>query len=788
MTTPPNPAFDLPLPRRIWWPWTDGVEQVTFTCRFTVRQPTQVLLALSTGGQFRAWLDGAPLVFAEQFLPPWRQMCRSTLALEPGEHLLWIAADARPNPQPFVLASLDWQESSQPRRVTSGSSWRMARGWHEPGEGASLTGPDWRPAWTFDGVWAEPWGMPCDAPDDYCRLSTGWQMLEREPLAQVLEQDGGLNGAAVLLAADGSLRVTPVQPCAAQPPRVALERPSNMWHISREVHSQQANTWLQTYEGRAPFVVFDAGAETFARVRLTLRSGGPAVLALTSGESLPETHSYIRRVTDVFRLEDGESFTTTPVGLRYVKLTVLGGEGELALEPLELQHVRYPLQSAGSFHCSDPLLDEVWTLSARTVELCLQNEIWDGIKRDQLPWMGDLAVEALAVYACFGDTRLARRTLAVLGDLGPAPAKPLEQQRYPGLQAVWKTVPAPGAPGGDINGIPTYTMWWIVGLHDYWQYSGDEDLLRELSGELRAALDHIIHHVGADGIWMDRESRLYVDWSPISIPARFAFCHLLATYALRLGADLLEAAGQHAAALHYRVGGLQMAERTCEVWCEGGPTRLAVDSGHHVPAMAIRSGVLAQEDAQILFERTLQPDLPLRMTYWHRYGDLEAAALVGKIDWGLAYLRKYWGPALGAGVTSLWEAFEESWLSGGGTPGGDPHGVSIIGDAHGSYGGYRTSLCHGWSAGGAVWLQRAVLGVQPGAPGYSALRFTPNLGDLQWAEGSAPTPQGPVMVRLERRAGQKSLARLRLPEGMRLVLGEGVADDWEIVEEGDGLA
>ena len=132
-----------------------------------------------------------------------------------------------------------------------------------------------------------------------------------------------------------------------------------------------------------------------------------------------------------------------------------------------------------------------------------------------------------------------------------------------------------------------------------------------------------------------------------------------------------------------------------------------------VDAMAIRSGLLSKKASRAHFGRTLRTDPPCTMTYWHRYADLDAAASVGQIQWGLDYVRRHWGPALDLGVTSLWEAFDPAWI------GDDPHAMSVIGDEHAAYGGYRTSLCHAWSVGPAVWLHTAVLGVAPGEPGFA---------------------------------------------------------------------
>jgi alpha-L-rhamnosidase len=236
------------------------------------------------------------------------------------------------------------------------------------------------------------------------------------------------------------LRMRPVAPYPPAPPRLENTRPRNVWHQVREIHSQVVNSWLDQYEARAPHAVLDVGSETFARLRVQLRSGGPAILALTTGESVPEIHRYDRRVSDVFVLRDGETFVTSPTGFRYVKLIALSAQsGAVTLEPLQVQHIRYPAPRVGRFSCSDPLLSQVWAISADTLHLCMQNEVWDSIKRDQLSYMGDMVTEALAAYHVFGDVPLIRRSLAVLGELGPVPARPMAKQLYPGLRSVWQT-------------------------------------------------------------------------------------------------------------------------------------------------------------------------------------------------------------------------------------------------------------------------------------------------------------------------------------------------------------
>jgi hypothetical protein len=165
------------------------------------------------------------------------------------------------------------------------------------------------------------------------------------------------------------------------------------------------------------------------------------------------------------------------------------------------------------------------------------------------------------------------------------------------------------------------------------------------------------------------------------------------------------------------------------------------------------------------------------MTYWHRYADLEAAAQVGQIQWGLDYMRKHWGSSLEAGMPTLWETFDPSWLAHN-----DPHGMSIVTNESATYGGYRTSHCHGGAAGPAAWLPRAVLGVIPSRDGFAAIRFAPALGDLDWARGAIPTPRGPIQVSLQRRPGALPKAEITLPLEIELQPGENTLSTWEIIE------
>jgi hypothetical protein len=59
-----------------------------------------------------------------------------------------------------------------------------------------------------------------------------------------------------------------------------------------------------------------------------------------------------------------------------------------------------------------------------------------------------------------------------------------------------------------------------------------------------------------------------------------------------------------------------------------------------------------------------------------------------------------------------------------------------------------------------------VLGIQVLEPGAQRLLIEPHLGDLDWAEGSYPTPKGMVHVRHEKLTNGTIKTTVKAPEGI----------------------
>ena len=142
---------------------------------------------------------------------------------------------------------------------------------------------------------------------------------------------------------------------------------------------------------------------------------------------------------------------------------------------------------------------------------------------------------------------------------------------------------------------------------------------------------------------------------------------------------------------------------------------------------------------------------------------LAALYKAGKDELALRYVRERWDVYIKAGATTTWEGGEESPRTGG-------------------------SLCHGWSGAPAFYLPAYVLGVRPTSPGYDEFLIDPHPADLDWAEGTVPTPHGDVKVRWKKPPAGGMVLEAAIPQGARALVRLPVQPGWSYEATLDGAA
>lgn len=127
---------------------------------------------------------------------------------------------------------------------------------------------------------------------------------------------------------------------------------------------------------------------------------------------------------------------------------------------------------------------------------------------------------------------------------------------------------------------------------------------------------------------------------------------------------------------------------------------------------------------------------------------------------------------LGMGATTFWEDFNLDWTKNATRI--DEVPVPGKKDIHGDFGaycypGFRHSLCHGWASGPTAWMSEHILGVKILEAGCKVIKVEPHLGDLQWVEGTFPTPYGLIEIRHSKRANGTIESTVKAPKGIKVI-------------------
>lgn len=455
--------------------------------------------------------------------------------------------------------------------------------------------------------------------------------------------------------------------------------------------------------GNGGGILLDFGIELNGGVRI-VGSARPGVVRLRFGESAGEAmnapdqdhaiHDEILHVPAMGVLEYGNT------GFRFVRIDATGGDVRLR-NVLAVALFR-DLPRTGSFRCSDSRVERIWSTAVYTVQLNLQEYIYDGIKRDRLVWAGDLNVELRTVLAAFGALPIIPETLDFAVRNSPDIRK--------------------------LGGIPSYSLWWVVALYEYFFRSGDFAFLEREEEVLRELLDYAVSLVGEDGAERIGEMR-FLDWRNHADPAAVhAGLQGLLCLTLKCGEELCGFLGIDSGKIAAVRGRMALHRPDC------GESKAAA-------ALLTLSGI--DDRSHVLLAD------PFR-----GIGTFSGFHILFALPTGnaLELIRRYWGAMLDYGATTFWEEFDLDWIR-------NASGIAELprpdkADLHADFGSYcfkglRHSLCHGWAAGPAPFLSERVLGIRFLEPGGRRIAVCPDLGGLEYVSGVYPTPCGPVTVEAE---------------------------------------
>ncbi len=451
--------------------------------------------------------------------------------------------------------------------------------------------------------------------------------------------------------------------------------------------------------------LYDFGREMLGYIVIKSSIRPEITVGESTFEALDTLNKVLEQSPEMLKTGDGLWKSKSLLAFRYLYTDVNA-------EDIQCHAIFYPVSYKGAFACSDSTLTRIWMNSAYTLRLCMYDFLIDGIKRDRLPWTGDLAMSMMANAYTFGDAEIVRRSLTTLGRAG-----------------IKKT---------DINGIIDYSLWWIISQDQYQLYFSDSSHLKREWPRIRETLDLLSVRCDKSGFLMPGNKWLFIDWVD---QEKWTALQVLWWWAQQCGVKLAHRMGDTQTEHRWQKISqslkieLEKIAWNAEKGIWLGNPKFPGKMSRHANFMAVISG-LATKNQRAGINKMLTDDKisPVGTPYMSGFENI-AISQNGDIQSMLKRVKEYWGGMLIQGATTFWEAYDPSQR------GKDNYSFYKR--------PYGKSLCHAWSAGPAAILSSEIFGLRPLDDGWKKFSVNPNPGYLEWASTVVPTSFGDIVVDID---------------------------------------
>ena len=472
-------------------------------------------------------------------------------------------------------------------------------------------------------------------------------------------------------------------------------------------------------------IIVDFGAEICGVVHIVFgENDNNSFVRVRLGESVYETCSEPgeKNAGNDHSLRDNEyrailfgDVTTSESGFRFARIDYVKGDKPIHVARIYAEEHTNGLKKKGYFACSDERINEIYSVAERTIAQCVRkDDIWDGIKRDRLLWIGDLYPELCSAFYVYGIIPQFESTL---------------KEATANLDK-W------------VNNIPSYSAWWIICLAEYYEMSGKKSFVKEMLPYLNFVVKSFSQVVKTDGTinfcnnrlayWQENE--FFTDWpTHLTKDSEFAWRYIVSI------------AMEKACALYSLFNVDSSLAANCLARLKKG---VCGDSKFkQLTAFGVLSGYIDEASGK----RLLENDTLKGMTCFMSFAIVKAMEKISDGETILKLIKDYYGAMLDMGATTFWEDFDMSWLD------ENPDPITSLPNKnkkniHADFGkfcykGLRFSLCHGWSTGFMSFFYRYILGVIPMSAGYASVKIEPHLCGLKYAEGAISTKYGTIHIK-----------------------------------------
>lgn len=237
------------------------------------------------------------------------------------------------------------------------------------------------------------------------------------------------------------------------------------------------------------------------------------------------------------------------------QLTLSLKNGKLRLTRADAFEVRYPFETAGRFESSDPFLNHVWAICARSLEVLSEDAYVDCADRERVEWTDN----SPPAFDC---------TRVMMAGVKPDGSAAWSDPRL--LKALLRRIAFTQQPDGQIKAHSCSERWdihaimedrscdWVILLSQYLESTGDQAFVRELWPVMTRLLQWFLAHRTNRGLVLARE------WEVWDNPLRYQVCegaglNALTYRALRAASVLGQRIGEVTDASTFSIAADQLA-------------------------------------------------------------------------------------------------------------------------------------------------------------------------------------------------------------------------------------
>jgi alpha-L-rhamnosidase len=375
---------------------------------------------------------------------------------------------------------------------------------------------------------------------------------------------------------------------------------------------------------------------------------------------------------------------------------------------LGYRETRYNTRHIGSFKCSDPFYNQLWTKSLNTMNLNMRDAIQDA-DRERSQWWGDAVIVSGEIFYSCDTNGIKIITKAIRNLVDWKEPGGILHSPVPGIHK--KELPAQM-----LAAVGKFGFW------NYYFYTGDYTTIQYVYPTVKEYLS--LWTLGDSGLVNHRSGNWdWYDWgNNIDIPVMENAWYCLA---LESAANMATLLGLKDDAFHFQKRRQRITDAVNTYLWNGSEYRTPTYKGNtddRANGLAVLAG-FAKDEKWPSIRRFLN-SYSNAGPYMEKY-ILESFFQQGDATSALVRMKERYETMVNSKLTTLWE----DWRVGG------------------SGGG---SINHGWAAGPLTLLSEYVAGIQPGDAGWKTFIVKPQLAKLKWLNCVVPAGTKTISVAINK--------------------------------------